>query len=230
MKRLTFILVLCLFVTAPVLADLFGGGTFYWGDVKLDGVAQVKLGWGVATNAAFGVTLVTRQLPGSIYASASPANTVLFRTFCVENNIYFTPGTTYWASIDPVAYSGNVGPAGDPISNVTEYIYDRYLTAHPVPTDVATLTSIRDAIWWAEGEGGSKNEIYDNALDAVKAMGDADHTYALNLWTIAWDSGDSRFEAIDVQTQLITMVPIPAAVLLGMLGLGAAGLKLRKFV
>jgi len=215
--------VVCACVVAPALADFGAGSEFYWGDVKLEAVGQVKLDWGLATNAAFGVTLVSGQLTGSIYPqTAPPERPNMFRTFCVENGIYFTPGTIYWASIDPVAYSGHVGPAGDPISKVSEYIYDGYLAG-----TITNLTGIRDAIWYAENEGGVKNAIYDTAFVAAGA-GNAGHTYALNLWSITEQGGE--YVATDVQSQLITVVPIPGAVLLGFLGLGYAGTRLRRFV
>jgi hypothetical protein len=233
MRKLTLVTGLLALVATPAFADF----SFEWtsGATTLDltAVAQVKLDGGLATNSAFGVTLVSGQLKGSIYTNTAPPEIAnLFRTFCVESTVYFSPGTTYWASIDPVAYSGGVGPAGDAISDVTEYIYDQYLLTKP--TDAATLTAMRDAIWWAEGEGGSKNAIAKAALYALYGdedysgtLGLAGHTYALNLWTIV--EQDGKYIATDVQSHLIT-TPVPAAVLLGMLGLGAAGMRLRRFV
>ena len=238
MKRNLNIIVpclLCLFVAAPTLADPSLDLPFEWTNdadtIELTAVAEVKLDSGLATNSAFGVDLMSGQLKGSIYESVSPIASDVFRTFCVEKSVFFKPGTTYWASIDPVAYSGNEsGVIGDGISDVAEYMYDQYLAGN-YTTDTE-LQQVRDAIWWAEGEGGSKaaaapalTALYTDA-DYSGLLGSAEHTYALNLWTLEWDC--DKWVATDVQSQLIT-VPVPGAVLLGMLGLGAAGMKLRRF-
>jgi hypothetical protein len=44
----------------------------------------------------------------------------------------------------------------------------------------------------------------------------------LNLWTLNYSSDRLRWEAVDVQSQLIK-VPAPAAVLLGVVGLALVG-------
>jgi hypothetical protein len=62
--------------------------------------------------------------------------------------------------------------------------------------------------------------------------------WAANEYILAWEDGTqvgaASFAAPDfadfvVMVESVTPVPIPAAVLLGLLGLGAAGLKLRRF-
>jgi hypothetical protein len=232
MRRQVIGSILSMVLASPALADIMVGDTFYWNNTPLTAVGQVKLDSGLVanTNAAFGVTLIEGALTGSIYSDALPGQTVLFRTFCIEKTVYFTPGVTYWASIDPVAYSGagGGGLAGDPIGRVTEYIYDQYLATKP--TSSATLQAIRDAIWYSEKEIGSSNSVYNNAVTTLGAAAsqNANHTYALNLWTITSQQG--KYVATDVQSHLITMVPVPGAVLLGLLGLGYAGMRLRKRV
>jgi hypothetical protein len=184
------------------------------------------------SGAAFGVELTKGQLAGSIYESAGPGAAIVFRTFCVENEIPFPVGTKLWASIDSVAYSGadGGGAAGDPVSAVTEWIYDQYLSG-----TVADLAAIRDAIHYAEGEitswsgADADAEGLFNAALASAGSGNALHTYALNLWQIMLDASGA-YRAIDKQSHLITVVPVPATLLLGLLGLGYAGTKLRKLV
>ena len=51
-------------------------------------------------------------------------------------------------------------------------------------------------------------------------------------YVVAWeaeDLGDRDYQDLVVEISLAAPVPVPGAVLLGILGLGAAGLKLRKF-
>lgn len=44
-----------------------------------------------------------------------------------------------------------------------------------------------------------------------------------------WNGGDRNYQDLVVMVESVTPLPVPAAVLLGLLGLGAAGLKLRRY-
>jgi len=231
------IAITCVFAAAPAFAD-FGGGTFYWNGKAFDAVAQVKLSYfsGTSSNGgAFKVDLMSDALTGSIYEGAIPqAN--LFSTYCVEATTTFSLGRTYWVSIDPLAYSGTNGAAGDRPSDVSEWIYDQWLAGNPSGW---TQTAISQAIWWAEQEAGyGKNDVAKAALFALgydvegtsaSGLANAQHTWALNLWDgFTQIAGTDAWTATDRQSQLIT-VPVPAAALLGLLGLTAAGIRLRKY-
>lgn len=236
MRRLVFVLVVCASFAAPLFADPIVGQTFYWQDkggtvsgYQLTVVAQVTLTQvtGSSTGGAFLVTVNQGSLPlgGG------------FKTFCIEDEITFSPGTKYWVSVDSRAYSGNsgYGLAGDPISNVTEYIYDTWKSGSAPAS--WTQSAVSQAIWYAEDEvaysslSADAKTVYNTALAAiggVGSIGNAGHTWALNLWN-SWTTVGGKLIAKDVQSQLIT-VPVPGAVLLGFLGLGYAGMKLRKRV
>jgi hypothetical protein len=102
-----------------------------------------------------------------------------FRTFCIEDNDYFTPNGTYYHKINSGAVFGGVGyqpTAGasssfDPISIGTAYLYSQFragtLTGYsyaPSSTEIASATALQRAIWWMENEGTSANRRFCRTL------------------------------------------------------------------
>jgi hypothetical protein len=75
--------------------------------------------------------------------------------------------------------------------------------------------------------------------DTIQLPGLAQGPWTANEYILAWEDGepigalavapDSDFADFVVLVESVAPVPVPAAVLLGLLGLGAAGLKLRRF-
>lgn len=230
MKKLLIVSVLCAFVAAPAFGEYLG--TFYWTPdqflypgaptVQLNAVAIVDMDY-----TSFGFTAPTSN-GGPFWVQVVQGTLNGFNTLCVESSVTQSLNDNYWASVDDVAYAGRVGSAGDPISNRTEWIYDQYLSNH---LKAYTGATISEAIWMGEGEATPNlgNAVWNAAVLAIPdpQVGLATHTRVLNLWTL--EKVGDVYVATDVQSHLIT-VPVPAAVLLGFLGLGYAGMRLRKHV
>lgn len=75
---------------------------------------------------------------------------------------------------------------------------------------------------------------YQGTGDTVQLPGYNEGTWTPNEWILAWEDlwngGDEDYTGFVVMVESVEPVPVPGAVLLGLLGLSAAGIKLRKRV
>ena len=134
-------------------------------------------------------------------------------TFCIETSEYLNIGGTYYVSLSHYAILGRQELPGDLLNDQSARIYNYWLDS--LDHIAANADDVQNALWHEEGEGGSSNYLNSIAWDASNVM-------VMNLW------GDAAHTVY--KQDLLVRVPVPAAVLIGMLGLAAAGLKLRKFV
>jgi hypothetical protein len=245
MKRLFFATVLSTLVAIPALAE------YQVGDLSITRFPGYYTGnGGEFTIFSYDTSLLT-NLAYSDLTKDKGTVTPSFQTFCVERTEVITSpvhaevSTTFIDEINggnPVegshAITGGAGkPYGDNLDPRTAYLYTQFATGvlsnydyDPLGSRSTSAGDLQYAIWYLEQEmpawwspTGQTLAWIDEAAAAVakgtwSGIGKA---RILNLYT---GSGTGRVEK---QSQLY-LLPVPAAVLLGLLGLGVAGFRLRR--
>ena len=236
MIKLVFIVVLCAFMSASAFADM----------------AQVKVtqGPGVGNGGAFTAEVISGAISyDSVYIGPGSE----FLTFCMELTESFKPGYTYYADSRDAAYSGGAGgasgsPLHDDLDPVTAALYTQWLSTEDT-TDVDTASMYQLAIWMVEEEiewdnsrweqyntntaiHGAYQETkfdYDTSIQSlITGVGNPTSIGNVRVMTL-WTSYSADPDTFTGNRQDMLVAPVPAAVLLGILGLSVAGIKLRKY-
>jgi hypothetical protein len=172
--------------------------------------------------------------PGGIQVGNSflPVGTK-FPTFCVEHNENVGGGSNYYyAQVNTHAIKGGT-TTSDELGPQAAYLYDGMMKgtlAAGYPASGSARKSragaLQKAIWAWEGEAsvptsGWAKTYYDEANGAWTGIGGV---RVLNLWT----SYNATTGALSGYAQDVLVVPAPAAVMLGMMGLGLVGWIRRR--
>ena len=162
-----------------------------------------------------------------------------FVTFCLETNEYVSYNGEYYVTIGTGALQGGSGGGTpDPLSPESAYLYSLWLDGtdgvNSITHSLTTANALQRAIWSLENESwgsdsGLSGDYIDWATVAVAPGGSWNTNWGdtigdirvMNLWKNVDHTGYAQDQFV--------RVPVPGAILLGILGLGAAGLKLRRF-
>jgi len=235
MRKLMFITIVCAFLAVPSMAGLTVKTTNGYGIWQTGQGGEFTLlpgGW--------------NPLPYYVGSTKDQGTMGTFQTFCVEHLEYVYPWTTFDVVLNDKAVMGGTA-GGDPLSIGTAWLYHDFQKETLAGYDYtaagrnASAAALQNTIWWLEGEAGDPGagNIFRQAViakfTAAGAMADNDGAYdvaVLNLWVVG-KVGDYTMDAsgnyLYLRQDMLVCTPVPAAVLLGMLGLSVAGLKLRKF-
>ena len=149
---------------------------------------------------------------------------VPFKTFCVETGETLWPDKTYHAAVNTKSVQTN-----DPLTGGAAWLYHSYLTRTNgvVVNSDADGRDLQQAIHLAMGLtnpiGDSFSSQAQSWANQAKATSWHKNGYISNIRILNL----TNTPPADYQDILVA-VPVPGAFLLGFLGLGAAGMKLRK--
>lgn len=156
-----------------------------------------------------------------------------FETFCMERNETIRMGRTYFVDFSTAAKSGGAGgPNPDPLDARTAYLYTQFIRGDLLGYDYAggagrasSANALQNTIWYLEQEitdlglglSASEQSLAAQFLAAANNSGwtNIGNVRVMNVFANADGTGNHQDQ--------LTMVPAPAAAVLGLFGLLSAG-------
>ncbi|MEW6252468.1 MAG: hypothetical protein AB1716_17660 [Planctomycetota bacterium] len=160
-----------------------------------------------------------------------------FRTFCLEKTETLSvPSPWYDIELSGAALYNNILNNSDPVSGKTAYLFCQYWNGGLTIDSDEDGAAFQNAIWYIENEITNPHDGFvgnaavtgriDYYLGLVAAIQDNDpigNVRAINMWD---DGGYGQFGSR--RQDLLVCIPAPAAVVLGMLGIGLVGWAKRR--
>lgn len=244
MKKLIFVITLCAFAAVPAAADM----TVTEKGVSPGLVTSIHNypGYysGGAYTGVYQLTIVGSTTPGLANGTVD--------SFCIDICQFAPSGQSYEVtSLNAAPINTDAGPMGETRARYLATLLDKYWTDwSPSGNEILGYSytnneaagALQLAVWEVVAEFKGQGQTFNPGGWTVSGgqfsatCGDSVVISLANsmLGDIAVenylsDYGNYRALSSNSQQDYVVRVPIPGAVLLGMLGLGAAGLKLRRF-
>lgn len=256
MRRFSGIVVLCISFTVPAMADIvpygtasltyLGTGPAIWLNAR-DTLQSLTINWLVgveklritsyADNAANPTDLADG---GSSLLSGTVAG------FCIDFQDFVNPGNTYGVDVDRLRDTpdGPLGPMGELRAGQIAWLLDHNAWGLEMNADAAAAMQL--AIWEIVNEktattynviSGKPNSgnFYSTSSKPARAaaqglLDDMLANYPDGGYSSVGYAGLYSLAKQDFLVSVPVLVPVPGAILMGLLGLGYAGWRLRKMV
>jgi hypothetical protein len=241
-KRAFLIIILCLLTAMPLMADPYHGGGYSGGSAnytRLDGYYYRD--GGEFTLYGQGLTLSNSEYSSS--TSGLGGYSESFQTFCMERDEY-AGSANIWVSTEYVdgtpgshAYQGGINTnSGDNLDSRTAYLYYQFAKGTLSNYDYSSGSGrsysagqLQKAIWYIENE---LRDLRPRNTQAWAWINEAQAQIDSKAWIGIGNVRVLQMYTCDEHKQdflYVEPVPVPGAVLLGILGMGVAGIKLRKY-
>ncbi len=256
-RKLLLVFSLCLLLgAAPAMADVWPTGPAVYGDGgvevqnKFNAITKVPLG-NSSVDVLNDAILDDLDSVWEIDGSGSAVSTIVMEAAGFRNSNRFGLYDPLNLSNRIEVFSGAAGPGN--VMFMTMLATGQVLI-NGVPTG-APLTSVNQFGFYLDASIGNRRADAIFYSDTLHNADGVDHMYAYqgdvsdpdriqippfaegnwtnNMYALAfedlWNGGDRDYSDFVVMMESITPVPVPGAILLGMLGLSLAGVKLRKY-
>lgn len=248
--KLLFLAIFVCMISTPVMADMYGTLSVQWQGL-ITGYNSLEI------FSPYGSTFYPEQYVGlhslnlgTLNTAQPPADTDLptdsylveglVQAFCIDLQDLFPYETTLYNSysLDAVPDVSSGGPmlatkASYIAGLLNTYDYDTTLEAAAVQVAIWEIiyeSSTGASAWEVEDIAGKGAFYLDTSNATESAVADLANDMLDNISTASsYSQYTSLGHDVGKSAQDFVLVPTPAAVILGILGVGAVGIKLRKY-